>query len=71
MPINRPKRVYINIMDPDREFPSKNITVYGETPDTAEAAIRQHFGGETGDDTSAPTPTGQDANPQPAPSVAR
>lgn len=71
MPINRPKRVYINIMDPDREFPSKNITVYGETPDTAEAAIRQHFGGETGDEPSAPVQPAPDANPQPAPSVAR
>jgi hypothetical protein len=43
MPINRPARVYISITDPDKVEQSTSITVYGETPATAGAAIRDRF----------------------------
>lgn len=70
MPINRPKRVYISITDPDREFPGKSVTVYGETPESAEADIRAFFDRKS-DDASAPAQQAHEANEQPAPSVTR
>ncbi len=65
MPINRPKRVYISISDPDREFPGKNITVYGETPESAEADIRAFFD-QKSTDPSAPAQQGTEESTQPA-----
>jgi hypothetical protein len=69
MPINRPKRVYVRIQDADREFPAKSLTIYGETPETAEAEIREHFDRKS--EVAPASPQSDASKPEPITSEAR